>query len=44
MHHLQFKIDRYIFQAQTLQILEVYVKLSSFKPTFKGSTPFSTWQ
>jgi hypothetical protein len=28
MHHVQFKIDRYIFQIQTLQILEFYVKLS----------------
>jgi len=28
MHHLQFKIDKSIFQAQTLQILEFNVKLS----------------
>jgi hypothetical protein len=28
MHHVQFKIDRYIFQIQTLQILEFYIKLS----------------
>jgi len=28
MHHLQFKINRYILQIQTLQILEFYVELS----------------
>jgi len=28
MHHLQFIFDRYIFQAQIIQILEFYVKLS----------------
>jgi hypothetical protein len=34
MHDIQFKIDRYIFQAQTLQILELYVKLSPFQTKF----------
>jgi hypothetical protein len=34
MHHLQFKIDRYIFQAQTFQILEFYVKLSFIQTNF----------
>jgi hypothetical protein len=28
MHHLQFKINKYILQIQTLQILEFYVELS----------------
>jgi hypothetical protein len=28
MNHLRFRIDRYIFQVQILQILEFYVKLS----------------
>jgi len=28
MHHLQFKINRYILQIQTLQILEFYVEFS----------------
>jgi hypothetical protein len=28
MHHLEFRIDGFISQAQTLQILEFYVKLS----------------
>jgi hypothetical protein len=33
IHHLQFRIDRHIFQAQTLQILEFYVKSSHDRPT-----------
>jgi hypothetical protein len=43
MHHLQFRIDRYIFQAQAFQTLEFYIKLSPIEPTFKDSTPCSTW-
>jgi hypothetical protein len=34
MHHLQFIIDRYMFQAQTLQILKFYVKLSLIQTNF----------
>jgi hypothetical protein len=34
MHDLQFKINRYIFQAWTFQILEFYVKLSPFQTKF----------
>jgi hypothetical protein len=34
MHHLWFKIDKYIFQAETFQILEFYVKSSLIQPNF----------
>jgi hypothetical protein len=34
MHDLQFIIDRYIFQARTLQILKFYIKLSPIKTNF----------
>jgi hypothetical protein len=34
MHHLQFRIDKYIFQVETLQILEFYVKLSFIQTNF----------
>jgi hypothetical protein len=43
IHQLQSRIDRYILQAQTRQILEFYAKLWFIQPTFKGSTPCSTW-
>jgi len=43
MHQLKFKTNRYILQAQTRQILEFMLNCDSFKPTFKGSTPRSTW-
>jgi hypothetical protein len=34
MHDLWFIIDKYIFQAQTFQILEFYVKLSPLQTKF----------
>jgi hypothetical protein len=34
MHDLQFRIDRFIFQVQTLKILEFYVKLSPIQINF----------
>jgi hypothetical protein len=34
MHDLQFKIDKYNFQARTFQILEFYVKLSPIQTNF----------
>ncbi len=34
MHDLWFKIDKYIFQAWTLQILELYFKLSPLQTKF----------
>jgi hypothetical protein len=34
MYDLQFRIDKYIFQIQTLQILEFYVKLSPIQINF----------
>ncbi len=36
MNDLQFRIDRYIFQDQTLQILEFYVKLPPLQTKFQG--------
>jgi len=36
MHDLWFKIDKYIFQAWTLQILELYFKLSPLQTKFQG--------
>jgi hypothetical protein len=34
MHDLQFRIDRYIFQTQALQILEFYIKFSTLQTKF----------
>jgi hypothetical protein len=34
MHHLRIRIDRFIFQAETLQILEVYVIFSLIQTNF----------
>jgi hypothetical protein len=36
MHDLRLKIDKYTFQVWTLQILDLYFKLSPFQTKFYG--------
>jgi len=44
MHHLQLKLIDLISKLKHFKSYNFMLNCHSFKPTFKDSTPFSTWQ